>query len=79
MLAPRAWHFISVALVQAVAQGAYGAIEVRSPIRFQSKAAGGRTIDLDPPIRFTDRFYEAVANRYRIIVENSAGVVYVPR
>lgn len=74
-----AGHADDSALVDAVARGAYGAIEVRSPIGFQSNGHGGRTIDLDPPIRFTDRFYEAVASRYRIIVENSAGVVYVPR
>ncbi|MDB5360831.1 MAG: conserved rane protein of unknown function [Rhodospirillales bacterium] len=74
-----AGHADDTALVQAVARGTYGAIEVRQPIRFQTNGQGGRTIDLDPPIRFTDRFYAAVADHYRIIVENSAGVVYVPR
>lgn len=67
------------ALLESVARGAYGTIELRAAISFRSDGAGGRTIDLNPPIRFTERFYVAVATRYQVIAENSAGVIYVPR
>jgi hypothetical protein len=67
------------ALLAAVANGSYQAIELRAPIVFRAEGAGGKTIDLEPPIRFTEGFYEAVAAHYRMAVANSAGAVYVPR
>jgi hypothetical protein len=65
-------------LLAAIARRGFAAIQVRSPIRFQTDHTGRERIDLHPPIRFTNNFYHAVLANYEL-ASSSAIPIYVPR